>query len=168
MMASPAAACKKALADATLQWPGRNRSSDGIMGDTAHQQRKSDHNDGNAFDLGYDPANGPDCNILSREVIHDARVTYVIWNREIYNRDRGGEGWRPYSGTNPHNHHMHVSIKAESRNDLAPWPWTPAPSGGAGNVILNAEYTFADVRFLRRDTWQGARTGPDRPSCPLH
>jgi hypothetical protein len=153
-MATPAPACKKALVDATLQWPKRDRGGDGIMGDDAHQKRKSDHNDGNAFDLTHDPANGPDCNILSREVIHDPRVTYVIWNRQIYSKEKAGEGWRAYTGSNPHNHHMHVSIQETSRNDLSPWPWTPASSGGLtssgtpNNVILNAEYTFADVRYI--------------------
>ena len=77
------------------------------MGDAAHQARKSDHNDGNAFDLTQDSAHGVDCDVLSRQVINDARVTYVIWNRQIYNRSRAAEGWRHYSGSNPHNHHMH-------------------------------------------------------------
>jgi hypothetical protein len=31
-------------------------------------------------------------------------------------------GWRPYSGA-PHDHHMHVSIKAEHRNVTKAWPW---------------------------------------------
>jgi hypothetical protein len=47
---APATACVRALQDATARWPSRNRASDGIMGDPLHQQRKSDHNDGNAFD----------------------------------------------------------------------------------------------------------------------
>jgi hypothetical protein len=95
------------------------------MGDTAHQKRKSDHNDGNAFDLTHDPDHGVDCNELSLQVIDDSRVTYVIWNSQIYNRSRSAEGWRHYTGTNPHTKHMHVSIQAKSRNDLAPWPWSP-------------------------------------------
>ncbi len=126
-MASPAPCCSQALRDATARWPNRNRASDGIMGDAAHQKTKSDHNDGNAFDLTHDPGHGVDCGTLSRQVINDTRVTYVIWNRQIYNRSRAAEGWRVYSGSNPHNHHMHVSIRAASRNDLSPWPW----SGGA-------------------------------------
>lgn len=96
------------------------------MGDTAHQQRKSDHNDGNAFDLTHDPTNGVNCSALSRQVINDPRVTYVIWNREIYNREKADLGWRRYDGANPHNHHMHVSIKATSRDDLSQWPWSSA------------------------------------------
>jgi hypothetical protein len=121
-VASPADACKQALLDATLNWPKRKRTHDGIMGDEAHQKRKSDHNQGNAFDLTHDPANGVDCNVLSKLVIDDPRVTYVIWNEQIYNREK--KYWRKYIGTNPHKAHMHVSIKAEERNNVGPWPWS--------------------------------------------
>lgn len=124
-MATPAEACKQALRDATARWGSRSRASDGIMGDARHQKRKSDHNDGNAFDLTHDPANGVDCEKLSRLVIDDPRVTYVIWNKQIYNRARASEGWRAYNGPNPHTHHMHVSISATSRKDTSPWIWSP-------------------------------------------
>lgn len=120
-MSSPAPSVKKALQDATTRWPGRSKLSDGIMGDTAHQKRKSDHNDGNAFDLTHDPVNGPDCNEWSKVVINDPRVTYVIWNKMIYIVKEGK--WKEYHGSNPHNKHMHVSIQASSRNDVSPWPW---------------------------------------------
>src|SRR5882762_8825369 len=118
-MATPARACLKALQDATGRWPDRNAAADGIMGDAAHQLRKSDHNDGNAFDLTHDPGNGVDCGVISRQVINDNRVTYVIWNRQIYNRARASEGWRAYTGANAHTHHMHVSISAASRDNLS-------------------------------------------------
>lgn len=120
---APAACCIKALKDATLAWPRRSRKSDGIMGDDAHQQRKSDHNEGNAFDLTHDPKNGVDCNILSQLVIDDPRVTYVIWNGKIYNRER--KEWLKYNGSNQHTHHMHVSIKPDARTDVSSWPWSP-------------------------------------------
>lgn len=122
--ATPALCCLQALRDATARWANRDRAADGIMGDSAHQTRKSDHNDGNAFDLTHDPAHGVECGVLSRLVINDKRVTYVIWNRQIYNRARVAEGWRPYTGLNPHTHHMHVSIRAASRDDLSAWPWS--------------------------------------------
>lgn len=124
-MSTPAPACRKALTDATLRFPNRNRASDGIMGDAAHSRRRSDHNLGNAFDLTHDPSNGVNCNALALLAIGDERVTYVIWNRRIYNRARAGEGWRPYGGSNPHTHHMHVSIRATERNSLAAWAWSP-------------------------------------------
>lgn len=136
-MAIPAPCCTKALRDATEHWPDRNRASDGIMGDARHQATKSDHNDGNAFDLTHDPTHGVDCATISRQVIDDTRVTYVIFNRQIYNRARATEGWRAYTGSNPHDHHMHVSIRPESRNTLTAWPWsnggstTSAPAPGS-------------------------------------
>ena len=117
--------CRQALRDATARWGGRSRASDGIIGDARHKARKSDHNLGNAFDLTHDPVNGVDCEQLSRLVINDPRVTYVIWNRQIYNRDRASEGWRKYNGANPHTHHMHVSIAEVSRDDTSPWVWSP-------------------------------------------
>lgn len=126
-MATPAPCCLQALRDATTHWPGRIRTFDGIMGDAAHQKRKSDHNDGNAFDLTHDSAHGVDCQILSRQVINDRRVTYVIWSGHIYNRSLTAQGWRTYTGPNPHNHHMHVSIQAVSRADLSNWPWSVTP-----------------------------------------
>ena len=122
-MSTPAKSCLKALQDATGKWPARDRLKDGIMGDAAHQARKSDHNDGNAFDLTHDPNHGVDCNVLSRLVINDNRVTYVIWNRQIYNRSMAAAGWRKFDG-DPHIHHMHVSIASTSRDDLAQWPWS--------------------------------------------
>ena len=122
-MAIPAPACKRALADATALCPQRNKESDGLLGDTAHQKRVSDHNSGNAFDLTHDPEHGVNCNLFSKYALMDKRVTYVIWNRRIFNVEKAHEGWRPYHGINGHTHHMHVSIKASSRNDVSPWPW---------------------------------------------
>lgn len=124
-MASPAPSCRQALDDATARYPKRNRASDGIMGDAAHQRRRSDHNTGNAFDLTHDPANGVDCNVLSQLVINDKRVTYVIWNRKIYVISQPDKGWQDYTGTNPHTKHMHVSIRTDSRDDRSPWAWSP-------------------------------------------
>lgn len=144
-MPSPAPCCIKALDDATARWPGRSRASDGIMGDLRHQTRKSDHNDGNAFDLTHDPVHGVDCDVLSRAVIKDPRVTYVIWNRRIYNRARAAEGWRPYGGANPHTKHMHVSIRSDARDNLAPWPWS-----GMGPIEKGDWFSMATAADLER------------------
>ena len=154
----------KALKDATLRWPKRKRAGDGIIGDAAHQQRKSDHNEGNAFDLTHDPKNGVDCELLSRQVIWDERVKYVIWNRQICIRDelsynRSGDesctfpyfngpettmNWKAYKGPNPHTKHMHVSIRAEERDNLAPWPWSPdGPSISSDNRLSGPKATMS-------------------------
>lgn len=121
----PAAACRAALRDASAAWPSRSRASDGIMGDAAHQARPSDHNLGNAVDITHDPASGCDGHQIAPLALADERVTYVIWNRRIASRSRLAEGWRPYSGSNPHTHHVHISIRAECRDDDQPWAWAP-------------------------------------------
>ncbi len=173
-MSSEAPTCRKALNDATTRFPNRSRASDGIMGDAAHQRRRSDHNMGNAFDLTHDPTNGVDCNALSRLVISDERVTYVIWNRQIYNRSRAGEGWRPYSGSNPHTHHMHVSIQSGARNNLAAWAWSPGsapipptPASGApvnhppSQVLRKGDKGPNVIILQRRLNAAGSRLVPD-------
>jgi hypothetical protein len=152
-MATPAKSCSKALKDATARWPTRDRASDGIMGDAAHQARKSDHNLGNAFDLTHDPTDGPDCHELSQLVINDPRVTYVIWTGKIFKRRIPAAGWQPYTGQNPHNHHMHVSIRDESRDDLAAWPWSPGEelTGGSSQPATGGTTPFPGTA-LRQDS----------------
>lgn len=127
MGCTPAPACRAALDQATASWPTRNRSSDGICASPKHttQNPTSDHERGNAFDLTHDPVGGPDCNDWAEAVkaSGDPRVKYVIWNHRIWNPSVS-PAWRPYSGSNPHTHHMHVSIHASGRDDLRPWPWS--------------------------------------------
>lgn len=120
-----APACVAALRDANAAWPTRRKASDGIMGDARHQASKSDHNLGNAVDITHDPASGCDAGVIAELAIDDPRVTYVIWDRRIYSRARAGEGWRPYSGSNPHTKHVHISVRADARDDDSPWPWAP-------------------------------------------
>ena len=120
--AGAALACRRALRDADAAWPGRKRASDGIMGDASHQARPSDHNLGNAVDITHDPASGCDGHTVSTLAMQDPRVAYVIWDRRIWN-PWIAPTWRPYSGTNPHTHHVHISIRKEARDDASPWPW---------------------------------------------
>ena len=127
-MSREAPACRKALNDATRRWPNRDRRSDGIMGDARHQATKSDHNLGNAVDVTHDPSVGCDGALIAALAQRDPRVTYVIFNRRIWSKARAAEGWRPYHGVNPHNHHCHISIKAGSRDDLRDWAWVSASS----------------------------------------
>lgn len=129
MVCIPAPACVAALAEATVLWPNRRKTSDGICGDSSHASGKSDHNPdasgfAHAWDLSHDPANGVDCAVLS-ELLKgkpDHRVKYIIWNRRIWNPSISAN-WRKYTGVNPHTSHMHVSIYSTSaiRNDTSKW-----------------------------------------------
>lgn len=117
MPAAPA--CKAALAQATARWPARDKSCDGIMGDAAHRARKSDHNDGHAFDLTHDPEHGVDCDKIAAVIVQDKRIDYVIRSRRIWSREH--PYWRTYTGSNPHTEHMHVSVLDRYLQDVGPW-----------------------------------------------
>jgi hypothetical protein len=140
-MNTPAKACLKALADATQRWPTRNKKSDGIMGDQAHMDRCSKegkcegHVLGNAFDITHDPASGCNGQTIADLAIQDKRTAYVIWNSQIYSPHRAAEGWRAYTGPNPHIHHCHVSIKPEFRDDDTSWGWAEASLGTAASGV---------------------------------
>ncbi len=119
--------------------PGRSKASDGGIGDPAHASRKSDHNPWvdlrnnrgvvTARDFTHDPAGGCDASELAEKIreSRDSRVKYIIWNRRIASSSPIGSSpawaWRPYSGTNPHNHHVHISVQPEigKYDSEAPW-----------------------------------------------
>jgi hypothetical protein len=83
-------------------------SNEGIWGDEAHQKRKSDHNTGDALDIGV-----PSSSVgyqLKNELVKMAAnqpIKYIIHNGEIWNPQ---QGWHPYHGNNPHTNHVHVSF----------------------------------------------------------
>lgn len=154
MSCIPAPVCKKALADASLKWPDRNRLSDGICPSPEHsrQNPKSDHERGQAFDLTHDPKSGPDCDVIASQLTAsgDPRIKYIIWERRIWFPTAGkyAKGWSKYGGKNPHEKHLHVSIKADARNDLRPWPWSTA-GGQPARGTLRRGSEGQEVRLLQ-------------------
>ncbi|GAB3174845.1 SH3 domain-containing protein [Telluribacter humicola] len=123
---------KQLLAQVNTLAPNRSKVSDGTIGDISHQNRTSDHNphvlgsDGKgivtAMDITHDPQKRCDCNILAStlETNRDPRVKYVIWNKKIMNSAAIGGAdpwtWRPYTGANPHDRHIHISVKCDPAN----------------------------------------------------
>ena len=108
-----------------MTFPARSKANDGMVGDAAHNSRKSDHNpwviDGNvgvvtAIDITHDPASGCDANriVTALHASRDKRIKYIIWNRRIASssivRGVAAWTWRTYTGTNPHDHHFHLSV----------------------------------------------------------
>lgn len=111
------------------RWPNRDKASDGSVGDTAHSARKSDHNPDwdsggvvRAIDVDKD---GINVEQLLGAVVRDHRVAYVIWNRQIASATEDGNpwDWEPYNGSNPHDKHIHISIKHSwtAENDQSRW-----------------------------------------------
>lgn len=94
------------------RWPNRDRTTDGWIGDAAHQAQVSDHNPDprsgvvRALDIDKDGIHIP--SVLASLMIHPA-TNYVIHDRRIYRR---GDRFKPraYEGRNPHTSHIHESI----------------------------------------------------------
>lgn len=146
--------------------PGRSKASDGTVGDLSHSARASDHNPNRAgvvraFDITHDPAGGLDCNVLAVRLAsllgkHPALGSgaYLIWRGRIISTDRLGAGWRPYTGANPHNKHLHVSVAtaAAGYDSTAPW------GIGADMALTNADL----VEILKAE-FEIVQNGQKRP-----
>lgn len=115
---------EKLRSQVNAEHSNRSKESDGSIGDLRHQhEATSDHNpwvkDGSmgvvtAIDITHDPKNGFNSYdfadmLLARQ---DPRLKYVISNRRIGSGPAGPQPgkWRKYSGSNPHDHHVHISV----------------------------------------------------------
>jgi hypothetical protein len=121
--ATPAALA--VLRQATALQPKRKKASDGLLPSAAHikQSPDSDHNTGYAVDLTHDPKNGIDCAVIFEKFKEDPRVKYLIFNGKIWSKEKSKLGNRRYTGSNPHNKHLHVSIESTMGADTSPWFW---------------------------------------------
>jgi hypothetical protein len=119
--ATPAAIA--VLRQATALRPKRKKASDGLLPSAAHrvQSPNSDHNTGYAVDLTHDPKNGIDCVEAFIKLQDDKRVKYLIFQGKIWSQQNGV---KQYVGSNPHNKHLHISIKEGYGCDESAWfPW---------------------------------------------
>jgi hypothetical protein len=117
--------------------PDRATGADGTICDTNHPTT-SDHCPHNvpgvgpemvsALDLTHDPAGGFDSFDFAEtlRVHRDPRIKYVISNHRMFSSYATSSypawTWRPYSGTDPHTNHVHVSVLDAAISDTAtPW-----------------------------------------------
>ncbi len=112
-------------------YPDRDRRSDGWVADARHvAQGTSDHIPDavngivRAIDVDRDVHKGgkpdlmPDIadQIRLAAKAGDKRIAYVIFAGRIAS-PRLGWRWRTYKGSNPHNHHCHISFTKEGDSD---------------------------------------------------
>jgi Transglycosylase SLT domain len=128
---------QRLLAQVNQMAPSRNKASDGSIGDPRHQSHASDHNpwivDGKmgvvtARDITHDPRNGCDAQKIADSIVasRDPRVKYLIWNRQICSSQVQPWTWRRYTGSNPHNKHIHISVLPQKAkyDDTSDWHLT--------------------------------------------
>ena len=108
----------------------RDRRSDGWIGDLRHSARPSDHNPDpasgvvRAIDVDRDvhksgkPDLMPDIADQLRLAAKagEKRIAYIIFDGRIAS-SRMGWRWRKYTGSNPHNHHCHISFTKKGDTD---------------------------------------------------
>ena len=149
-------------------WPDRLRASDGSIGDAAHSARMSDHNPAlprppgwvDAGDLTRDEINGPGIDALWDHLIatRDHRVKYLIHRGRIvksYVDSAGRPAWepQPYTGTSPHDHHIHVSVTPAGRFDTGPWFPTDNPAPTAPESLMEDDVKDLIVYQDDSDRW---------------
>lgn len=162
-------------------YPTRDKRSDGWIGDSSHQARKSDHNPDStgmvcALDITHDPKVGLSADALSDALYgtRDRRIAYVIANRLITTPSGTGSGnygpWVPYGGADPHTQHIHLSVLHGSYGmDSSKWnlsisgvtkpkpvvvPPPPKPSANNGHPVPSVIAKGTDDYF-------GSISGPN-------
>ncbi len=132
--------------------PGRSKKGDGTIGDVAHSKRVSDHNPNGAgvvcaVDLTQDPKRA-DMGELARFLVehpHPA-LKYVIWNKRIASFTYDWK-WKPYSGSDPHTGHIHISVGPTKYDLQMPWGIKLA---WHSPTLVKAGERGDDIAFLQR------------------
>jgi hypothetical protein len=148
-------------------YPGRNKESDGTIGDAAHQAQQSDHNPDSqgivhALDITHDPAHGLDIELLSDSLVasRDERISYIIAN-ELITGPAYDWKWNNYDGSDPHINHLHLSVLSGIISDrtyawtlnylgektmqlTGPDPWGNGSSNEQAGQLRNGYYMMAN------------------------
>ena len=114
-------AAEQLRSEINAKYPKRDKRSDGWIGDTAHNARKSDHNPDKqgwvrAIDIDSDLIKGSSKEswLLAEEIKTialkgDKRLSYIIHQHRIASPIKNW-AWRVYKGSNPHVSHIHISF----------------------------------------------------------
>ena len=163
--------------------PGRDKASDGSIGDVAHSQSSSDHNPDETGSTPYEDADSINevhavdvdkdlrragwTMLKAVEIIvvrhrqgRDDRLQNVIYNRRIWSRSWGWTA-RSYTGANAHTQHAHFSARytTAQERDTRPWGLLEAEDDDMATI------TQSDFN-ARMDAWWNSRMSPNARENP--
>ncbi len=159
------AAASKIRDQINKTYTSRDKATDGWIGDVRHQKTKSDHNPDpktgvvRALDIDADLGKGIDSWDLAEAIRQaakagDKRLSYIIHNKKIASATLGWV-WRPYSGSNPHISHIHLSFKPLGDEDRKTfkidWPkakTVTTPPARNQNQVAELEAIKAEQKAL--------------------
>lgn len=129
----------KAQFDAAF--PGRDRASDGAIGDAAHSARSSDHNPNSRgyvcardFDEDVKPKSKAESERLMRRFGNELaeyaasglpgsdRVKYVVYEDRVASGTYRSSWWKFRGSGYGHTHHLHLSVTQAAEKDGQRWP----------------------------------------------
>jgi len=158
-------------AELTAAYPSRTRP-DWLIGDAAHAGSASDHNPnaaGVVCAIDIRQGGGINLNTVAETIKRNnpAAVKYVIFNRRIWSKARNSEGWRTYSGSNPHSDHVHVSVGVGSDGrSTGPYdstgPWGISSGGTTPTPPPSRPGTTAPKFPLAAGHWYGPESSNPR------
>lgn len=153
----------RATSDSRGPTPGAKALLDWILATTPHTTNLgiynyrpvrgggtlSVHAEGRAIDVGTpDPlAQAAVDDLLPLLVEHhaDLGLQLAIWRRRVWSNTRQGEGWRPYTGTDPHTGHTHLELTRAAAAAL-----TPSMIADTLGGTMSATLTDDQIRAIQR------------------
>jgi hypothetical protein len=169
--------------------PSRDKTSDGWIGDTAHQQEVSDHNPDETGSVPIHDAdkvnevhaidvdnNLNESDLTMEKVVQfllgrcrsgaEKRLRYIIWNRRIW---EASNGWRQrtYTGASPHTEHAHFSASYTTSLEASTASWhledIPVALTAADKTWIASQIKAAvpTAAAVAQEVWKKARTSPE-------
>jgi hypothetical protein len=139
------------------RWENRDKRSDGILGDSAHQARISDHNPDSqnyvhAVDIDEDLRGSKNDNIwLADQIIAYARMKrggsgrlkYVVYEDQIASGTYANHFWTWRGDHYGHEMHMHISFTTHGQTDSTPFEIPILTDGKSG--VWDGKTPYFDI-----------------------
>lgn len=153
------------MSEHDAQFPQGNSSLDGTVASRNHDKNNpnSDHRPTpytgvgvvRAYDWWFPNLDTGEAIFDAIRNTRDKRIAYIIFNRQIVSSTNQPWVVRPYTGSNPHDRHGHLSVLAAYDGDTTPWNvWTTLEPvlklGDTGNAVARYQQGLVNQNLLEK------------------